>query len=214
MKGIGFWVWVGVTVAYVVGILVLWGGKIWALAPNEVGDFLAGVFTPAAFLWLIIGYFMQQKELSLQREELRHQREELTLTRDKLGEQVKLSSEQVEADRQRSLPILHLRSNSNDSETQQWVIRNIGEGSAKEVILTKVDLDGKNRNSVARERVLLTAQDPEDFLPFTTPRPNPGSFHIEAQFQSNSSERLYQRWRINSDDGHEELTNGPEPLEG
>jgi hypothetical protein len=30
---------------------------------NEAGDFLAGIFGPIAFLWLVIGYLMQNKEL-------------------------------------------------------------------------------------------------------------------------------------------------------
>ena len=35
---------------------------------NEKGDFLAGAFGPVAFLWLVIGYFMQSFELKMQRE--------------------------------------------------------------------------------------------------------------------------------------------------
>ncbi len=37
---------------------------------NELGDALAGVFAPLAFLWLVIGYWMQSEELRLQRKEL------------------------------------------------------------------------------------------------------------------------------------------------
>lgn len=37
---------------------------------NEVGDFLAGVFAPLAFFWLVIGFFQQKKELSLQINEM------------------------------------------------------------------------------------------------------------------------------------------------
>jgi hypothetical protein len=33
------------------------------LAPNEWGDFLAGLFAPLAFLWLIIGHLQHSKEL-------------------------------------------------------------------------------------------------------------------------------------------------------
>lgn len=40
---------------------------------NELGDFLAGVFSPLAFLWLIVGYFLQARELNLTRKELSSQ---------------------------------------------------------------------------------------------------------------------------------------------
>lgn len=42
---------------------------------NSVGDFLAGVFSPLAFLWLIATVFIQSKELSLQRDEITENRE-------------------------------------------------------------------------------------------------------------------------------------------
>jgi hypothetical protein len=43
-----------------------------AMKPNEFGDFLAGVFSPVAFLWLVLGFIQQGHELSLQIAELRH----------------------------------------------------------------------------------------------------------------------------------------------
>jgi hypothetical protein len=47
------------------------------LRPNEVGDFLAGVFGPLAFLWLVFGYYQQGEELKHSVEALRLQAEEL-----------------------------------------------------------------------------------------------------------------------------------------
>lgn len=41
------------------------------LSANEVGDFLAGVFAPMAFLWLVIAVIIQSQELAAQRRELR-----------------------------------------------------------------------------------------------------------------------------------------------
>jgi hypothetical protein len=43
---------------------------------NELGDYLAGVFSPLAFLWLIYGYFKQNSELRLNRKSLENQIEE------------------------------------------------------------------------------------------------------------------------------------------
>ncbi|WP_369919770.1 hypothetical protein AB8E32_13935 [Marinomonas polaris] len=59
---------------------IIWcSGALWLLSPriylasfdikmglNELGDYLAGVFSPLAFLWLVYGYFMQNKELKNQ----------------------------------------------------------------------------------------------------------------------------------------------------
>ncbi|WP_067101862.1 hypothetical protein [Marinomonas atlantica] len=47
-----------------------------AMPLNEVGDFLAGSFSPLAFAWLAYGYWMQNKELKLNRRSLEKQIEE------------------------------------------------------------------------------------------------------------------------------------------
>ena len=39
---------------------------VWTMGLNEWGDFLAGIFAPVAFLWLVLGYFIQAKELRAQ----------------------------------------------------------------------------------------------------------------------------------------------------
>ena len=51
---------------------------------NELGDFLGGVSSPLAFLWLVLGFFQQGREirlsskaLHLQAREMRAEREEL-----------------------------------------------------------------------------------------------------------------------------------------
>ncbi len=41
------------------------------LPVDQVGNFLEGGFAPLAFLWLVIGYFLQQRELSQNTEVLR-----------------------------------------------------------------------------------------------------------------------------------------------
>ncbi|MGB3738273.1 MAG: hypothetical protein WA948_02855 [Pontixanthobacter sp.] len=35
------------------------------LALNELGDFLGGVSSPLAFLWLVLGFFQQSREIRL-----------------------------------------------------------------------------------------------------------------------------------------------------
>ena len=65
---------VALTIIWIVGALVFLtvrSGEVAVMSPNEWGDFFAGVFSPIALLWLVLGYFQQGKELRLQVEELR-----------------------------------------------------------------------------------------------------------------------------------------------
>jgi len=45
--------------------------KVKDLPPNEIGDFLAGVFSPLAFLFLILGYLQNTQALKMQSKELK-----------------------------------------------------------------------------------------------------------------------------------------------
>jgi hypothetical protein len=93
--------------------------ELWAMDPNEFGDLLAGVFSPLAFLWLVLGFLQQGQELrasvralELQGEELRNsveqQRELVAVTREELEFQnERLRSEDEERDRA-SQPILEV----------------------------------------------------------------------------------------------------------
>lgn len=89
------WLWFGI------GMTLLYVGALYLLLPspktcaeaagvvrffdcyelNEVGDFLAGVFAPIAFLWLVVAVLIQSQELSLQRQELAASRAEVTENR-------------------------------------------------------------------------------------------------------------------------------------
>ena len=44
---------------------------------NEWGDFLAGFMAPLALMWIVIGYFLQGKELRINTEALKAQQDEL-----------------------------------------------------------------------------------------------------------------------------------------
>lgn len=48
-----------------------------ALKPNEWGDMFAGLFAPVAFLWLVLGFLQQGKELRLSTHALKLQAQEL-----------------------------------------------------------------------------------------------------------------------------------------
>ena len=71
-------VWLGLILTF--GWLVLGYGYVeisvgWDqfrhLSADQVGNFLQGAFAPLAFLWLVIGYFLQQRELAQNTEVLR-----------------------------------------------------------------------------------------------------------------------------------------------
>ena len=70
MKHAGIFVMSGLSILYIAAILFLRSNDAWELLRagtlNELGDFLAGVFTPLAFGWLVYGYLLQSKELRLQ----------------------------------------------------------------------------------------------------------------------------------------------------
>jgi hypothetical protein len=91
--------WIGAGLAY---LLVMVGERNFIQLPvADIGNFLEGAFAPLAFLWLVIGLFMQQKEISantraikLQEQSARrlelHSRQDsyfklLTLVQDQLG---------------------------------------------------------------------------------------------------------------------------------
>lgn len=76
------WLGMGLTAAWLMlGALYITQHIGWtrvATLPAEVlGNFLEGAFAPLAFLWLVIGYFLQQKELAQNTDALRMQFREI-----------------------------------------------------------------------------------------------------------------------------------------
>ncbi len=63
------------------------------LPPERMGNFLEGASAPLAFLWLVIGYFLQQKELQQNTEALRLQATEIRRS----AEQAVIQSENLAA---------------------------------------------------------------------------------------------------------------------
>ena len=61
---IGLWL----SAIYVVGLVIylaVQGQNPADLRLNELGDFLGGVSSPLAFLWLVLGFFQQSREIRL-----------------------------------------------------------------------------------------------------------------------------------------------------
>ena len=72
------WLGLGITALWILlGVIYIssnigWVGFVTS-PPDQMGNFLEGAFAPLAFLWLVIGYFLQQKELQQNTDALRAQ---------------------------------------------------------------------------------------------------------------------------------------------
>lgn len=80
------WIWwfFGGYVAFVIFYSIFFiasEGKNYLLPSNELGDFLAGVVSPVAFLFLILGYLQQKTVIEKNTEILSEQMEELRLSK-------------------------------------------------------------------------------------------------------------------------------------
>ena len=75
------WLGVGATTVYLLlalsYVLERGTGALLAMPAESLGSFLEGAFAPLAFLWLVIGYFLQRKELKETTSALRAQHEEI-----------------------------------------------------------------------------------------------------------------------------------------
>lgn len=131
-------VWMAVLGVYATGA---WS-KFEALAPNEMGDFFAGAFAPLAFLWLVLGFFQQGKELRhsgealwIQGRELQHsveqQRELVNVTREQLKFESDVLREQRLEIARSSKPVLKLTAGREtaskpDTRNQSFHVSNHG----------------------------------------------------------------------------------------
>lgn len=197
VKSANFWIIVSLSIFYIVAILFLRGNDALELLStgnlNDLGDFLAGFFTPLAFGWLVYGYFLQSKELRLQREEL-------SLTRNQLGKQTELLQEQVTIDLRDTIPHLTLRIASLEN-WWDWIVENKG-GNAKNIELLNL-----NEEQMVKKMNSLTH---DESFRFTVTAA--GAAHsYEARFSSERSERFHQCWKIEEGES-KEITHGPEPL--
>lgn len=100
-----FWVGIVISIIYMAGLFftIYWLGLKSMKSWNEFGDFLAGAFSPLAFLWLILGYLQQQKELQQNTRALEIQAQELKNSVDQYKEMVEVARDQLESDKLKTL---------------------------------------------------------------------------------------------------------------
>ena len=91
------WLGVGATAVYLLlalAYVVAQGFEEFISLPaDNLGSFLEGAFAPLAFLWLVIGYFLQQRELHEASRALRAQHEEIRIA----NRQTALQTESLKA---------------------------------------------------------------------------------------------------------------------
>ncbi|MEZ5558872.1 MAG: hypothetical protein R3E86_10085 [Pseudomonadales bacterium] len=85
----GAWLMLG---AFYISAMIGWD-RFAFLPANDLGSFLEGAFAPLAFLWLVIGYFLQKKELEQNTAALKAQADEIQRT----AEQAVIQSEKMAA---------------------------------------------------------------------------------------------------------------------
>lgn len=85
----------GLYLALVVTLVYLKRETLPNLGLNEIGDFLAGVFGPVAFLWLVLGYLQQGRELKLSSKALQLQAAELKNSVEQQTHLVGVGREQI-----------------------------------------------------------------------------------------------------------------------
>jgi len=115
-----FLLWLGFTLTFgYFGLIIqIYGDRLFDLKfmpLNEVGDFLAGAFGPVAFFWLVTGYLMQNKELSMNRDELKisrialeNQAEELKNSAMQQAKVANLMQIEIEKTKNAELPVLNI----------------------------------------------------------------------------------------------------------
>lgn len=76
---------------------------------NELGDFLAGVFGPVAFLWLVLGYLQQGRELKLSTDALNLQAMELRNSVEQQAEMARIQNVTLENQHRLLQPLFEIR---------------------------------------------------------------------------------------------------------
>lgn len=116
-----------VTIAYL-AVIGWWVSTKWAsfldLELNELGDFLAGAFGPIAFLWLVLGFLQQGRELRLTTAALNLQVEELNQSVKQQTVMAEAATEQMKSQK-RALDIQiwqHEKSISPSFDVQVFVV--------------------------------------------------------------------------------------------
>lgn len=194
------------TAFYVGGATLIMGARfddLITLKLNEIGDLSAGVFGPVAFLWLVLGYIQQGRELNISSKALQMQAAEL---KESVKQQTALVEAQQENLRcyERSLePLLDLKfvcSKEIDGEFfESFEIRNFG--SYCEDVVLRLSKNGVEHQPLSIESLhkdvvrgfLLTEMVGEFFQ----------KFELKVKYRKLSGLENFQIFDINATEDHE-----------
>ncbi|WP_205669576.1 hypothetical protein [Acinetobacter sp. MB5] len=141
---------------------------------NELGDFLAGIFAPIAFFWLILGYVQQGKQLDQNTKALEQQEKALELQIEEMKESVKqqailskIQEEQYEVMHRAITPIIDLdqfkllttvetlevergdfKEKLSNGSRLEFYVRNTGSGPALNITIIRADQNNRSYNLV------------------------------------------------------------------
>lgn len=161
----------GLTILWLIFVIYLLVNNDFPKELNTIGDFVAGMASPLAFMWVVIGYYQSQKALNLQAQELvvsnkalNAQVEELKSSVEQQKELVGItkaefdfSVEQISSQKQKEIvlrqPFIHMDSaliyrdvnKPYDPERKLWEL------SDSEFDLLAVELTIFNSRSIARD---------------------------------------------------------------
>lgn len=117
----------------------------WSMSPNELGDLLAGVAGPLAFIWLVYGYFLQGIAIRQQAEELRQNTRALKLQEDALRAQVEELKNSVHQQREVAIAANIQAKSIREAQSPRFVLRpsSFG-GTTLEVLLKNIGAPATN----------------------------------------------------------------------
>lgn len=121
--------WISIVWVVFVFVLILFKwNKLTLLELNEIGDFLAGVFAPLGFFWLVAGFYQNSKALRMQADELQKSTEAMNFQIEEMKESVdqqKIMAElyrlEVEERHHSVMPILRVSAQLNFNQFGSFV---------------------------------------------------------------------------------------------
>jgi hypothetical protein len=142
------------------------------MTPQEFAEFLAGAFSPLAFLWLIVGYMQQGEELRQNTQALTQQAEELRHSAEQQRLLVEVTREQLAEER---INIAHERERIKAAAEPLFLIGTMGNLAPRQV---EFPIRVANSGGPARSLslVLVTPEGAESRL-FTVPLLDTGATH-------------------------------------
>ncbi|MET3925996.1 hypothetical protein [Devosia sp. 2618] len=134
---------------------------------NEIGDLLAGLFSPVAFVWLVAAVLMQSGELRAQREELQLTRKEYSLTRSEVEAQRLAMEQQVLFVEQQTAILMANRAQESAEATDDRI-----EGLAK-MLVQKIGQIANARIMSTKEAVKSQFSSGKQSMRFEAPGSDP-----------------------------------------